>query len=198
MNVALVGGFGAPPALLRPLRDALRREGHTVRVAPLGFNVDCGEATVQRLDAWLRDTFGDAPVAVVGHSRGGQLGRVIAARRPDTVTRLVTVNTPWSIGPPDRPGVAAVGAVLRGLRSRGLDVMGSIDCGTGACCVEFRRDVAAKPQARWSALWSTTDRFAGGDARPPRAADNVVDTRTGHVGAVTSQQGIAAIVAELR
>jgi pimeloyl-ACP methyl ester carboxylesterase len=108
VNVALVGGFGAPPALLRRLRDALRGAGHTVRVAPLGFNVDCSEATVQRLDAWIGDVFGDAPVVLVGHSRGGQLARVVAVRHPDTVTRLITVATPWALGPPDRPGVAAV------------------------------------------------------------------------------------------
>jgi pimeloyl-ACP methyl ester carboxylesterase len=198
VNVALVGGFGAPPALLRPLRDAVRGAGHNVRVAPLGLNLDCGEATVQRVDAWIRDALGDAPVALVGHSRGGHLGRVIAVRRPDTITRLVTIATPWTIGPPARPGVAAVAGALRALRRRGLNVMGSLDCATGSCCVDYRRDVAAKPAARWSALWSSTDRFAGDDARPPREADNAVDLRTGHVGAVTNAAAIARIVGELR
>jgi pimeloyl-ACP methyl ester carboxylesterase len=197
VNVALVGGFGAPPVLLRPLRDALRAAGHTVRVAPLGLNLDCGEVTVQLLDAWISDVFGAAPVAIVGHSRGGQLGRVVAVRRPDTVTKLVTVATPWSLGPPDRPGVGAVSAVVRTLRRRGLNVMGSIDCASGTCCADYRRDVVATPAARWSALWSSTDRFAGDDARPPRAADNALDLRTGHVVAVTNAAAIARIVAEL-
>ena len=196
MNVALVGGFGAPPVLLRPLRDALRGAGHTVRVAPLGFNVDCGEATVERLDAWMHDAFGDAPVAVVGHSRGGQLGRVLAVRRADIV-RLITVATPWTIGPPERPGVAAVSAALRALRRRGVNVMGSIDCPTGDCCVAYRRDVGQKPAARWTALWSSTDRFAGDDSRPPHGADDAFDLRTGHVGAVTARAAISRIVAEL-
>jgi pimeloyl-ACP methyl ester carboxylesterase len=197
VKVALVGGFGAPPALLRPLRDALRAEGCDVRVAPLGFNVDCGEATVQRLEAWLDEFAGGERVTVVGHSRGGQLARVVAVRRPDLVARLVTVATPWSIGPPARPGVEQVATVIRALRQRGLNLMGSIDCATGECCARFRADVAAKPQATWSALWSSTDRFAGDDARPPRAADNAVDTRTGHVGAVTSAKGIGLVKSEL-
>src|SRR5690349_11493848 len=116
MKVALVGGFGAPPVLLRGLRDALRKDGSDVAIAPLGLNTDCGEQTVQRLTAWL-DQFGDGqPVAIVGHSRGGQLGRVVAVRRPDLVRRLVTVVTPWSIGPPNRPGVDVVATALRRLR----------------------------------------------------------------------------------
>jgi pimeloyl-ACP methyl ester carboxylesterase len=197
VKIALVGGFGAPASLLRPLRDALRKDRHDARVAPLGLNIDCGEATVQRLETWL-DTFAaGAPLAVVGHSRGGQLGRVVAVRRPDLVARLVTVVTPWSIGPPDRPGVGQVASVIRALRRVGVNVMGSIDCATGSCCARYRDDVAVKPEARWTALWSSTDRFAGDDSRPPGAADNARDIRTGHAAAVTSRVGIAAIRAEL-
>lgn len=197
MKVALVGGFGAPPPLLRPLRDTLRRGGYDVGVAPLGFNVDCGEATAQRLEAWLERFAAGDSVAVVGHSRGGQLARVVAVRRPDLVRRLVTVVTPWSIGPPDRPGVEMVAGVMRALRRRGLPVMGAIDCATATCCIQFRAAVEEKPAVPWTALWSSRDRFAGEDARPPRSADNARDIRTGHVGAVTTATGIAAIVAEL-
>jgi hypothetical protein len=78
-----------------------------------------------------------------------------------------------------------------------VNLMGSLDCATGECCVEFRRDVAGKPAARWTALWSSTDRFAGEDARPPREADNALDLRTGHVGVVTDSDAIARIVAEV-
>ncbi|HUR76614.1 MAG TPA: alpha/beta hydrolase [Acidimicrobiales bacterium] len=198
MLVALLSGFGEPPRVLRPLRDALRADGHEVHVAALGLNLDCGEATVGRIEAWLDSVADGRRVALVGHSRGGLLGRVIAVRRPDLVERLVTVVTPWAIGPPDQPGVKAVAGVIRALRRAGLPVMGSIDCATGDCCAQFRIDMNAKPTARWSALWSSTDRIAGEDGKAPRAADNAVDIRTGHLGAVTTQSGIAAIAAELR
>lgn len=198
MNVVLVGGFAAPPALLLPLRTALRRDGRDVRIAPLGLNLDCGEATVERLEAWLASLPDLGPIALVGHSRGGQLARVLAVRRPDRVGRLVTVATPWALGPPDRPGVEAVARAVRAARRRGLNVMGSIDCATDACCARFRAEVAAKPAARWSALWSSRDRVGGNDARPPAAADRAVDLRTGHASAVTSPRAIAAIAAELR
>jgi pimeloyl-ACP methyl ester carboxylesterase len=183
--------------VLRPLRDTLRASGHRVWVAPLGFNVGCGEAAVATLERWVADVGDGAPVVVVGHSRGGLLARVLAVRRPDLVSRLITVSTPWSIGPPDRPGVAAVTAALQRVRRAGLPVMASIECATGECCVQFREDMARKPAAPWTALWSSTDRFAGDDAFPPPEADKRVDLRTGHVGAVTSGAARATIVAEV-
>jgi len=197
VKVALVGGFGAPPVLLRPLRDALRSDGNEARIAPLGLNLDCGEVTAQRLESWL-DAFADGEsIAVVGHSRGGQLARVVAVRRSELVARLVTVATPWSIGPPKQPGVQSAAALLRAIRRLGLNPMGALDCATADCCARFRVDVAAKPAARWSVLWSSRDRFAGDDSRPPVLADTSRDISTGHTGAVTSRQGIDCIRGEL-
>jgi pimeloyl-ACP methyl ester carboxylesterase len=168
----LVGGFGLPSTYLRPLA---RRIGG--RVARLGMNVDCGERSVQRLVEQL-----EPGSTVIGHSRGGQLGLVAAVRRPDLVHRLITAATPWSIGPPDRPGVAAAASGIRALRRRGIDVMASIECRDGACCEQYRADLLRTPEARWSALWSSTDSIAGDDGRPPAGADEVIDGRTSHLG----------------
>jgi pimeloyl-ACP methyl ester carboxylesterase len=196
--VGLIGGFGEPPRALRPLAGALRDEGHEVHVAPLGLNIDCGEKTVGRVAAWLEPIAHGRRVALVGHSRGGIIGRVFAVRRPEVVERLVTVVTPWALGPPDKPGVRVVASALRSLHRVGLPVLGALDCATADCCAQFRVDMDARPSARWTALWSSTDRIAGDDGAPPRAADNAIDIRTSHLGAVTSQAGIAAIAAELR
>ena len=133
------------------------------------------------------------PVTLIGHSRGGQLARVVAARYPDMVERLITVGTPWTIGPPDRPGVALGTAVVRGLRRLGVSVMGSIDCATGECCTDYRRDLTAPLAARWVAIWSSRDRIAGEDSRPPAEADVVLDVDASHLGLVRSEAGIAAI-----
>lgn len=191
--VILVGGFGVPPAVLRPLARDLRAAGREVVVAPLGVNVDCGERTVQRLLEVI-DGIG-ADVALVGHSRGGQLAKVAAVRRPVAVTRLVTAGTPWTIGPPDRPGVAAVSTALRAARRRGLDLLPSIDCATAPCCETFRADLhTTPPRARWTALWSSRDRIAGQDAHPPPDADDDRDTGTSHVGFVTDPRGRRAIL----
>ena len=190
-HVVLVAGFGAPPSTLRPLARALRTAGADVTVAPTGLNLDCGEATVARLTDLVAGV--GQPVTLVGHSRGGQLARVVAARDPDAVARLITVGTPWTIGPPDRPGVAIGTAVVRGLRRLGVPVMGSIDCATGDCCAAYRRDLAAPLSVRWVAIWSSRDRVAGEDSRPPAEADVVLDVDASHLGLVRSEAGIAAI-----
>lgn len=198
MQVVLVGGFACPPALLRPLAKDLRRLGHTVAVAPLGLNMACGEASTAVVSTLVEDlSRSSACLALVGHSRGGQLARVVAVRQPEIVDRLVTVATPWTIGPPDRPGVRAATRAIRAARRRGIDVMASIDCTAGPCCDRFRVDLDRKPRARWIALWSARDRIAGAGGRPPVSADVTVDTGLSHVGAITSSGGIAHVVRAL-
>ena len=185
--IVLVPGFGCPPATLRPLARSLRDRNHEVVVVDLGLNVDCGERTVDKVVAAV--DAGTRPVTLVGHSRGGQLARVAAVRRPDAVERLITVATPWTIGPPDRPGVAVMSGLVRRLRRAGWSGFGSIDCGSGPCCERFRVDVDATPSARWIALWSRRDRMAGDDATPPASADAVIETGLSHLGAVTPARG---------
>lgn len=180
--MVLVGGFGVPGALLGPLARQLRGEGHEVSVAPLGLNVDCGERAAARLEAHL-----DGPAALVGHSRGGLLAKVVAVRRPDLVERLVTVATPWLVGPPS-PAAERIGRAIR---------LPSAGCGTGPCCERLRHDVEQDPAVPWTALWSSADRVAGDLGRPPPAA-TAVDTGTTHVGAVLSAAGRAAIAEALR
>lgn len=195
MQVILVGGFGAPRSLLVPLRRSLTRAGYDADIAPLGFNLACGESAVATLERSIEARGGQ--MTIIGHSRGGQLGRVLAVRRPDLVSRLISVATPWSIGPPDRVGVRAVTRVVRAVRDRGISVIGAIDCASGDCCARFRTDMNAKPSCWWIALWSSIDRIARGDGRPPTIADVVIDIRTSHVGAVRSPAGIGQVMSAL-
>lgn len=185
----LVGGFGVPSWSMVPLQRALRDRGHTVTIAATGMNVDCGEATVTRLLASL-----DEPTAVVGHSRGGQVALVAAVRRPELIPTLVTVATPWSIGPPDRPGIDLVARGVRALQRRGVRILPSIDCATASCCDRYRADLGRRPAARWVALWSSTDRVAGVGSRPPAGADRAVDVGGGHLGMVVRDGGIRAVI----
>ena len=177
-SILLLCGFGMPGATMRPLAATLEQRGMEAIVAPLGMNVDCGESTVARVIE-LIDRYGVE--AIIGHSRGGQLGLVAAVRRPDQIRQLVTVGTPWSVGPPDRPGVAMLSRLLRFARAHGVDPMPSIDCGTGDCCAKFRDDIQRHPAATWTAFWSSNDRIAGTDSQPPEQADESVDLRDGHL-----------------
>jgi len=165
----------------------LRGAGHEVRIPALGFNVDCGEASVEKLGQELVST-GD-PAVLVGHSRGGQLARVLAVRHPGAVDRLVTVATPWTVGPPTAPDVGMVSAAIRCARRLGGPRFASIDCSDGPCCIDFRADLSRAPTCEWTAIWSVTDRVAGLGARPPTIAAHIVETRLSHFGSVTSPEG---------
>ena len=191
--VVLLNGFGMPQATLMPLGRWLRAAGWEVQMAPTGWNVACGEATVERIASVVEDVHRGAPVALVGHSRGGLLARVVAVRLAGMVSDLVTVCTPWTVGPPDRPGVAMAAGAVRFLRRHGVDTMGSIDCADGGCCARFRADMAAKPTASWTAIWSSRDGIGGEAASPPPEADHAIDISTTHLGAIASIPGWKAI-----
>ena len=195
--VVLVNGFGMPQATLKPLARWLRAGGWEVQTAPTGWNVGCGEATSERLCSMVEAMHPGEPVALVGHSRGGLLARVVAVRLAGKVSDLVTICTPWTIGPPDRPGVAAAAGTVRFLRRHGVGMMGSIDCADGDCCKRFRAEMTTKPQAVWTAIWSSRDGIGGNDATPPAEADHAVDISTTHLGAIASVPAWNAIGAAL-
>jgi pimeloyl-ACP methyl ester carboxylesterase len=179
-QVLLVGGFGLPPQLLSRLaRDV------GGRIAPTGLTIDCGEVEVAKVLRAI-DTMDDA-VTLIGHSRGGQLARVAAVRRPNVVRRLVTVGTPSSLGPPDRWGVRFVAAAFRRLPARL-----ALDCATADCCAEFRADLRRAVEVTWVAVWSPHDRIvAAHEARHDGA--QLVEVRASHLGLVTSPAARSAI-----
>ena len=177
----IVGGYGLPGKLYA----ALARELGGI-VVPTGLTVGCGEVGAQKvLEAIDRV---DGAVILIGHSRGGQLARVAACRRPARVARLVSVATPTSVGPPSRRGVLLVSAALRLLP---VDL--AIDCAVAPCCTAFRSDLDASVTVPWVALWSPLDRVV-----PPHEARHtgaeLVVARMTHLGFVSTRAGRSAIV----
>jgi pimeloyl-ACP methyl ester carboxylesterase len=80
---------------------------------------------------------------VIGQSRGGELGRVLAVRYPHLVRALVMLGSPvldpLSVGP---SVLRAVRSVAR-LGDLGVPGMFSTRCADGDCCAGFRRDLGA-------------------------------------------------------
>jgi pimeloyl-ACP methyl ester carboxylesterase len=194
-----VPGFGIPPATISPLARWLRSGGWQVLIPPLGWNVGCGTVAADAVGRCAAQGVAQTgrPVVVVGHSRGGLLGRVAALDGGESVEHLVTVCTPWTIGSPDRPGVATVERALRALRRRGVERFASIECASGPCCARFREIMGDAPSGRWTALWSSTDGIGGPASRPPAIADQIIDLRTSHLGGVLSVPGWSAIAEAL-
>jgi pimeloyl-ACP methyl ester carboxylesterase len=152
--VLLIPGFMASDQSLSALRGWLRRRGSATAAAGIRLNVDCAERVVSRIEARLRQFQPEhgRRVVVVGQSRGGELGRVLAVRNPDLVSTLVMlgspVREPLSVGP---AVLSAVRSVAR-LGDLGVPGMFSRQCATGDCCSDFRGDLAAPRSAEVHAV----------------------------------------------
>ncbi len=85
--------FGALLPLLAATRQVLAVElqghGHTAPTdRPVSFDNSAADV------AALLDRLSSAPVDVLGFSNGGQVGLLLAARRPDLVRRLIAASAP--------------------------------------------------------------------------------------------------------
>lgn len=94
--VLLVPGFLAGDGSLGVLAQWLRRTGHRPHGSRITTNIACSQQTVRRLErrvVELRERY-ERPVAVIGHSRGGMIGRVLAVRHPECVSHVVALGSP--------------------------------------------------------------------------------------------------------
>ena len=94
--VLLIPGFLAGDASLSLMSQWLRRVGYRTHGSGITSNIECSERSVTKLEARvidLSERYGQ-PVAIIGHSRGGMFGRVLAVRHPDRVSHVVTLGSP--------------------------------------------------------------------------------------------------------
>ncbi len=92
----IIPGFMSGPHKAAPLAHVLNASGWRAQVADVGRNAgpayDSVDAAARNLHDLAEET--GRAVAVVGHSRGGQFGRVLAYRHPELVHRVVAVTSP--------------------------------------------------------------------------------------------------------
>jgi triacylglycerol lipase len=94
--VLLIPGFMAGDTSLAVLNGWLRRQGFRVHGSGISRNVECSEKAVGRLAekvAEMSERY-EQKVAIIGHSRGGTYGRVLAVRHPDLVDHVITLGSP--------------------------------------------------------------------------------------------------------
>lgn len=201
--VLVVPGFLAPDASLAPMVGWLRRAGARTYVPRIGVNLRCGEVAVTRMAERLEAivTARGTRAVVVGHSRGGQLTRVLAVRRPDLVAAAVTLGTPGTV---DRstihPVLRASSLALGALSVAGVPGLFGPTCFTGACCERFREDLARPVPAGVELTCVVGDHDGLADRRscagPPGA--RVVRVRASHIGMVANPRSFEAIDEALR
>src|SRR3954451_9278878 len=137
--VLLIPGFLAGDGSLTVMADWLRRIGQPPHASGIRLNVDCSNRCLLGLERRLERIAEDAgrPVAIVGHSRGGHFAKALAHRRPELVSRVVSMgaglDTPFAISAPTAGAVAAVRAV----HARTTDRHERRGCFTAGCGCDF-------------------------------------------------------------
>ncbi len=96
-SVMLIPGFLAGDVTLLPLASFCRLLGYKVVFAGIWSNSRCPRETVEHLTTnllRLRTRLDGARPTVIGQSLGGIYARVLAARLPDSVERVITLGSP--------------------------------------------------------------------------------------------------------
>jgi triacylglycerol lipase len=199
--VLLVPGFMAGDPSLRVMARWLKRIGYRPCRAGIRSNVDCAERALERLERQL-EGFAERhgrKVEIVGHSRGGSLARMLAVRRPELVSGVVTLGSPVVDQLAVHPMVRAHVEAVSFLGSAGLPGFFSRDCSEGECCARARADAAGPFPAdvRLVAVYSRTDGIVDWRACLDPAARQV-EVRGSHVGMAVNADVFRVVADVLR
>lgn len=181
----MIPGFLAGDPSLSRLAVWLRGGGFDTERSGIALNVDCSERIARRLERRLErlvDRCG-RPAVVIGQSRGGVLGWLLAVRRPELVEHLVTLGSPLrdqlDVFPTPWIGIGAVGL----LGTLGVPGFFGLGCYRGRCCAQVRADLEAPlPEGvRLTAFYSRRDAIVRWRACVPAQGESV-EVRSSHLG----------------
>ena len=184
--VMLIQGFLAGDDSLGIMTRWLRRTGHHTRKAGMRSNVDCSAAAFARLEERLEvmaESRGEK-VAIVGQSRGGNFAKVLAVRRPDLVSGIVTLGSPQVNPLAVHPLVHAQVYLVGALGTLGARAFFKHACLSGKCCGEFWGDLEEPlpDGVGYTSVYSRSDGIVDWRACLDPAADEHVEVRSSHCG----------------
>ena len=114
MDVLLIPGLWLDASSWDDVSPALSRAGHTVHALTMpGLGAPAAESADVGLADWVDEVVrvideAAGPVALVGHSGGGNVAWAAAAARPDRVARVIFVDT---VPPPEGADISEFDAV---------------------------------------------------------------------------------------
>jgi triacylglycerol lipase len=198
--VMLVPGFMAGDASLTRMALWLRTGGYQLARSGIVWNTGCMEPTVTSLERRLEHAVQRAgrPALLVGQSRGGVIGRVLAVRRPDLVETLVALGSPildqLAVTRRVWPSIATVGL----LGTLGVPGMFSVSCARGDCCARARTETLASmaDHVKFLSFFSRSDEVVRWQACLDPAA-TPVEVETSHIGMAMAEPVWSALAAEL-
>jgi triacylglycerol lipase len=157
----LIPGFLAGDPSLSRMARWLRSGGwETVRPG-IRRNVDCMEPAIAALERRLETSVERTGkrALVVGQSRGGTFGWVLAVRRPDLVEALVTLGSPIVDQMATSRQTRVLTYAVAALGTLGVPGLFSKSCLDGDCCERSRHELAPEmgPEVHAISLYSRTD-----------------------------------------
>ena len=189
--VLLIPGLLAGDPTLGVMAGWLARTGHHPSRAHMTANVACSSKAVERLEDRLEslvDRTGQR-AAIVGHSRGGMYAKVLAVRRPDLVSGIVTMGTPLNRPLAVHPLVGAAIVGVGALGTLGAPFAFSHRCLVGDCCTTFW-DQLHQPIPRgvaYVSLYSRSDGIVRWRSCLDEQADQI-EVKVSHCGMAASPQ----------
>lgn len=184
-GVLLIPGFGVGDRSLTMARNWLRARGYRPAGARIGVNVGCTTELVGRIERRLAEhaEATGGKVVLLGQSRGGWLGRIVAVRRPDLVRGLVMLGTPVLDPLGAHPKVVRIARLLTRLSQVGVPGLLDRDCLAGVCYQENSAALAlALPSAVPAlAVYSRFDGIVPWQLCLDPSAE-CVEVRSSHVG----------------
>ncbi len=198
--VLLIPGFLAGDWSLRPASRYLRMRGFRTYLSGIRINVGCTSAMADRLERQVVALAAQVgPVSLVGHSRGGTLARLVAARRSDLVDRVVTLGSPlthqFAAG---RHVLGVAESIARHNRRRSPALLDQ-SCLRGSCAHRVGRALAEPlPEGtRHTSVYSRGDGIVVWRSCLPPGATGV-RVRGSHNGLVSNRSALHATARALR
>ncbi len=202
-RVLLLPGLFANDIYLQPMRSWLRRLGYRPISSRLAINAGCPDRLTARIrDGLAAELSGDpGEVGLIGHSRGGMLGKALVTALGDRCTRFIALGSPLGAilrggrqviaglasGDDPSPGALA----RRGVVSAGRAALRLIDpdCRMPQCdCAYIDALLAPWPDAtRLTAIYSRDDPVVTPGACPIDGANNI-EVSGSHAGLVVNRE----------
>jgi triacylglycerol lipase len=199
--VLLIPGFLAGDGSLATMTKWLNANGYRTLRAGIRANVDCsGDACrrlEERLEAFAART--GQPVALVGQSRGGVLARVVAARRPDLVSGVITLGAPTVSMLRVHPLVLLQVGVVGALGTGRVPGLFSLRCLRGECCRSFRSALTGPfpPGLEYVSVYSRTDGIVDWRACLDPGATDHLEVDASHLGMALNERVYQRVAAAL-
>ena len=183
--VMVIPGFLATDFSTVMMRRALERAGYSAFGWRMGLNLGTRADTIERLSARLDQVRAEAggPVALVGWSLGGLYARELAKARPDAVSRVVTMGTPFSGDPRGNK----VWRLYELIARHPVDAPPLVV------------DLPTKPPVPTVAIWSARDGLIDPACAhgQPHERDSAIEVGCSHLGMVRAPDALAAMIGAL-